>query len=316
MAVDISILISAYNAEKYVEEAIVSLLNQEFQSFEIVIADDGSNDMTRTIIDGFNDERLRAFHNNENIGKPKTIEKLLARSEGRIISIHDADDTSHPKRLSKMFQFLSDNPDLKMAGHDIQRMTEDGQLLPLFRKKSASYEEIKRMMEADNTDGDPSMFIRREIIPNIGGLFRPYFQNNMDYDLALRIIEKYKTGNLTEVLSYYRNVPGSISKGISSYKKLTTQKITQFLHKERKSGLADALERGDGDLIKQLENEFAQPYVRDQTLHLREMAAFFMYTHMNKEAIKYSLEAVKREPFKFVNLRTLQYCLRKTYLGI
>ena len=171
-------------------------------------------------------------------------------------------------------------------------------------------------MELDNTDGDPSMFIRREIIEDIGGLFRPYFQNNMDYDLALRIIEKHKTGNVKEVLSYYRNVPGSISKDVRSHKKLITQNITKYLHMERMEGKADAIERGDIDLVRELENKYSQPYINDSTLHLREMAAFYMYCRMNRDAINLMLIAIGKEPFKLENWHTLQYCLRKSIFGI
>lgn len=312
----VSILLPAYNAEKYIAETIDSLLSQSYQNFELLIADDGSIDTTKQIIDQYEDTRIMPLHNSENIGKPRTIERLFNHSSGQVITMHDADDVSHPERLKKMIIFMNQNPDLMMAGHIIQRMSEDGRLLPLYRKKSNDRVEIINSMEVHNTDGDPSMFIRRQIIESIGGLFRPYFQNNMDYDLALRIIEKYATGNLLEVLSYYRNVPGSISKGIDSYKKLTTQKITQYLHKERLNGQQDALQRDDWPLIEQLEKKYAEPYMNDPTLHLREMASFFMYTQMYKEAIKYSWRAIMLKPFSIINLRTFQYCVRKTFLKL
>jgi hypothetical protein len=198
-----------------------------------------------------------------------------------------------------------------MCGHEIQRISEKGKPLNLYRRKSVQFEEIQELMAHDNTDGDPSLFIKREVIENLGEIYRPYFQNNMDYDFTLRIIEKYKITNIKEVLSYYRNVPNSISKGVYDFKKLITQDITKYLANERKEVGKDSIEKGDWGLIEKKEREFSKPYLNDQTLYLRKMASFFMYIRMEKTAINYMIKAVKIEPIKFENWKTLQYCVRK-----
>lgn len=310
----ISVLMPAYNASSYINEAIESILKQTYSDFELLIADDGSSDNTKAIIDAYEDPRIKTFHNEENLKKPLTIQKLFENSIGDIITMHDADDLSLPNRFEEIIKKFQERPDICMCGHSIERISEDGKPLKLYRKKVSDYDEIKKRMARDNSDGDPSMFIKREVLEKLGVLFRPYFQNNMDYDLALRVIEKYESTNLPQVLSYYRNVANSISKGIPTYHKLITQQITQYLAKERASGIPDALERGDMQLIKELEVKYAQPYQADPTLHLRKMAEFFMYVKMNKSAIKYMWLAIKQEPLKISNWRTLQYCIRKTLL--
>lgn len=308
----VSVLIPAYNAEKYIKETLDCILNQTYTKFEIVIADDCSTDSTKKIIDSYSDPRIKRFHNEKNKKKPLTIQKLFENSTGDLITMHDADDVSCLNRFEIMVRFFQAHPTIGMCGHIIERMTEKGKHLGLFRSKVSDFGEIKKLMEVDNTDGDPSMFIRRNVLEELGVVFRPFFKNNMDYDLALRIIERYQTSNVLEVLSYYRNVEDSISKGGNSFEKLITQDITKFFAKERSEGREDALERGDMEVIDDLRRELSRPYLADKTLHFRKMAAFFMYCQMNRSAVNQLLEAIKSEPFKFENWRTLQYCIRKT----
>src|SRR5690606_23474520 len=192
----ISVLMPAYNAASYIRPAIDSILSQDYRNFELLIADDCSTDNTRAIIDSYSDDRIKTFHNAENLRKPLTVQKLFSFSTGELVTIHDADDVSLPARFREIVNIFNAQPDICMCGHSIERISERGEPLGLYRMKVSDYEKIKRQMISENTDGDPSMFIRREVLENLGEIFRPYFMNNMDYDLALRIIEKYRTTNL------------------------------------------------------------------------------------------------------------------------
>ena len=73
----LSVVLPAFNAEKYVAEAIASILNQSFTDFELIIADDGSSDATRAVIDSFDDSRIILSHNEENNGKADTVNRLF-----------------------------------------------------------------------------------------------------------------------------------------------------------------------------------------------------------------------------------------------
>lgn len=312
----ISVLIPAYNAEKYIAETLRSILYQTYTHFEILIADDGSHDQTKAIIDSFYDARIRTYHNEKNIKKPRTCDKLLVQAKGELITVHDADDSSVPERFEKLVAIFQQNKDIAICGHRLQRMTEKGKRLPLYRNKALTHEEIVAEMKMDNTSGDASMFFKREIIDKIGGLYRAYFSNNMDYDFALRAIEKYKMINIPDALLLYRNTNHSISKKIDEPRKLIMQNMTQFFTKERLERGKDSLMEENWGLIQQKEEEFLSPYLSDQTLYLRETASRHMYYTMNKAAIQYAWQAVHKEPGKMINWRTLQYCLRKSLFGI
>ncbi|HEX7017275.1 MAG TPA: glycosyltransferase family A protein [Cyclobacteriaceae bacterium] len=311
----VSVLMPAFNADRFITEAIDSIIKQSYPNWELLVCDDGSTDSTWEKMNAIRDSRIRLFRNSSNQGKAKTVNELFKAASGSIITVHDADDVSLPQRFSRVIEFLEAHPELTMCGHSIQRMTLGGRLLPLYRLKASDHEEIMNEMLQDNTSGDASLFVRRAVLDDLGEVYRPYFKNNMDYDLALRVIEKYRVANIPEVLLLYRNVPDSISKRVITYHKLVTQEVTKALALERRQKGTDALQRGDWAEIKRLEEAHSQPFLADKTLHLRKMASFFMYCKMNREAIRYMTIAIKEEPLRFENWRTLQYCIRKTLLG-
>jgi glycosyltransferase involved in cell wall biosynthesis len=112
----ISVLMPAYNAEKYILDAINSILSQTYQNFELLIADDGSTDGTKSIIDTITDPRVSRYHNIENLGKTTTVDILYKHSQGVLITIHDADDISLPTRFEKQVAEFLNHPDLGMCG--------------------------------------------------------------------------------------------------------------------------------------------------------------------------------------------------------
>ena len=108
----VSVIMSAYNAEKYISQTIKSVLNQTFIDFEFLIFNDGSKDKTEEIIGSYGDHRIKSV-NQSNIGLTKTLNKALALSQGEYIARMDADDICEPARLQKQVDFLKNHPDDK-----------------------------------------------------------------------------------------------------------------------------------------------------------------------------------------------------------
>ena len=104
----LSILMSAYNSELYIEQSIESILSQTFIDFEFLIIDDGSNDNTYKICEKFKkiDSRVILFRNKNNIGLTKSLNKLLDVSSYDLIARQDADDKSYNSRLHKQLEYL------------------------------------------------------------------------------------------------------------------------------------------------------------------------------------------------------------------
>ena len=142
----ITVLLSAYNAEKYVKEAIDSILDQTYKNFEIIISDDGSTDNTRYIIDSINDDRLKSFHNFRNQGKTFTINYLSSKATGSFVTVHDADDLSLPDRFEKQIVSFRKNPKLVMCGTSFIYVKKD---LSVFKKVKmpSNYDKIVKNLE-------------------------------------------------------------------------------------------------------------------------------------------------------------------------
>ena len=95
----VSVLMSVYNGERYLREAVESILNQTFTDFEFIIIDDGSTDSSRAILASFDDPRIVLLQNETNIGLTRSLNEGLSLARGKYIARQDADDASLLERL-------------------------------------------------------------------------------------------------------------------------------------------------------------------------------------------------------------------------
>ena len=118
----------AYNCQRFVVDAIQCILNQTYINWELIIADDGSKDNTKKLIDHFCDPRINTFHNDKNQGYLKTWNKLIQKTKGKYVTFLDADDTCFPERLEKMVRFLEENPNIGVVGSNFNRINDKGEI--------------------------------------------------------------------------------------------------------------------------------------------------------------------------------------------
>ena len=110
----------AYNAEKYINEAIDSILAQTFTDFEFIIIDDGSTDSTCAIVESYSDSRIRFFKNEHNLGVAATLNRGLDLARGEYIARMDADDISLPTRFEKQAAYMDSHPDVVVCGTGVE----------------------------------------------------------------------------------------------------------------------------------------------------------------------------------------------------
>ena len=120
----VSVLLPAYNAEKYLRESIDSILNQTFTDFELLIINDGSTDKTEEIILSYNDSRIRYIKNEMNLKLIKSLNKGIDLSRGKYIARMDADDISLPNRLKEQVEFMENHNDISACSSLMYLMTE------------------------------------------------------------------------------------------------------------------------------------------------------------------------------------------------
>ena len=168
----VSVLMPAYNCEKYVRQAIECILNQTYTNIELLIADDASKDNTRKVIDSYRDPRIKRFHNNENIGYLKTWNKLISKAKGDYITFLDADDTCELNRIVILVSEFEKNPELGACGSNFKRIDETGMFL--FKSDFAlTHDKIIAKIPHFDIVGS-SLMIKKEVYEQIGG-YNEYF---------------------------------------------------------------------------------------------------------------------------------------------
>lgn len=183
----ISIILPAYNAEKYIAQTISSLLSQTFTNFELLVVDDGSSDTTVNIVKQFTDNRIVLIENGQNLGLIKTLNKAALLCKGKYIARMDADDIALPGRLQLQSDFLNEHINTAaVAGwvNFIDEAGEDKGVWALDRKTNTAAA-IKKALLKENCIAHPSVMIRTEVLQQY--LYNPKQRHIEDYDLWLRM---------------------------------------------------------------------------------------------------------------------------------
>ncbi len=117
MKPDISVIMSVYNGELYLEEAIESVRNQTFQNWELIVINDCSTDNTAQILADFSrvDDRIHVYTNEVNLRLPKSLNKAISFASGKYIARMDADDICLSERLEKQFRFMEEHEDIALS---------------------------------------------------------------------------------------------------------------------------------------------------------------------------------------------------------
>lgn len=214
----VSVIIPAYNCEKYIKQTINSVLKQNFTDFELLIIDDCSKDNSLQIIKNFSkkDKRIKIFENKENKGKMVSVNKLFKKVKGEYIVLLDGDDLFYPKRLKKQVEFLEKHPKIDMIYGNFVKLFLDRKEkfrealnlkedpLSILKKESKSdknFEEACRVLDTKDYIPSSSVMFRKKIIDN-GIKMDENLRNAEDFDLWLQIIGKgYKIKKM-DILTY------------------------------------------------------------------------------------------------------------------
>lgn len=204
----ISVVVSVYNGEKYLKEAIESILNQTEKDFELIIIDDGSFDTTEAIIKSFTDERIKYYKKNHE-GLVSALNFGVQQAQALYIARMDADDIAKLERLEKQLSFMK-SKDLVVCGTYADIIDQAGTVIGNMSYPPNQFQ-IKLFTLLHNPFIHPSVMIRRDIFEKVGG-YRKFFRHIEDYELWTRIVFRYKTDNLPESLLQYRVHGSQITK--------------------------------------------------------------------------------------------------------
>uniref|UniRef100_A9AAL8 Glycosyl transferase family 2 n=1 Tax=Methanococcus maripaludis (strain C6 / ATCC BAA-1332) TaxID=444158 RepID=A9AAL8_METM6 len=202
----VSVIMPNYNNEKYLAEAIESILNQTYEHFEFIIIDDCSTDNSWHIIQNYakKDNRIKMFRNEVNLKIVKTRNKgfELMSPHSKYIAIFDSDDVSMPERLEKQINFSEKNVDYGLIGSHTLIIDENSKIIG-YRKYETDLKKIIKNMVKKNQFAQPSVMIRKSVLDDVG-YYDEKYTRCQDYDLWFRIAKSFKIENLDEFLIKYR----------------------------------------------------------------------------------------------------------------
>lgn len=205
MQLAISVLLPAYNAARYLREAVASILAQSFRDFELIVIDDGSSDSTKKIADAFaaRDPRVRVI-SRANTGIVGALNEGIATAHGEFLARMDADDRAHPSRFARQLAFLQTHPACLAVGTAAKMIDPAGRFLKTYLPP---LEHSAILQEALNGNGaallHPTVLLRASAARQVGG-YVERFRGCEDLDLYLRLAEFGQLANLAEPLLDYR----------------------------------------------------------------------------------------------------------------
>lgn len=205
----ISVIMSVYNSEKYLSEAIESILNQTYTDFEFIITDDGSVDNSFKIMKEYQkkDNRIVVIKNDINLGISKSVNKMIGISKGGYIARMDGDDISLPKRFEKQVAFMDNNPEYVVCGTFGKYFGRKKGKMSLKSKNT----DIKALMYYGSPIINPSAFIRRSVMVDNNIYYNEKYEQAQDYKLWVDLASYGKFYNISHSLLLYRVSKNQVS---------------------------------------------------------------------------------------------------------
>ena len=208
----ISVIMPVYNGEKYLREAIESILCQTYSDFEFIILDDGSTDSSLTIIKEYAkmDSRI-IFITRKNKGLVATLNEGLELAKGDFIARMDADDISYPERFAKQIQYFANNPELFLVGTNFRNIYEVDISDEVKGRKARFEANVNEPINSESWRTDifedikvlhPTWMVKKELFLKVGN-YREY--DSEDGEFLFRVAcNRFPIGKVSEVLLDYR----------------------------------------------------------------------------------------------------------------
>jgi len=207
----ISVILPVYNAKKYLDEAINSILTQTFKDFEFIIINDGSTDNSLNIIEHYRkkDNRI-VLISRENKGLISSLNEGIKKSKGKYIARMDADDISLSTRFEEQYNFLEKNLDIGVCGTWAEVFKKGSQ--SRFLKHPITHDELLTRLLFSVPFAHPSIMMRKELFDRYNLEYNLEYKNAEDYKFWLDISKYTKFGNIPKVLFKYRYLESSVSR--------------------------------------------------------------------------------------------------------
>lgn len=225
----VSVLLPAYNGARTLHRAIMSIMQQSFRDWELIVVDDGSTDETWDIISSFKDTRVRAIKHDNNLGLVQALRTGTKLCAAQLIARQDHDDFSHRDRLLIQTNYLTKHPEIAIVGTWAQVVDEakieKHKIVKLLRHPR-HHGNIRWLALFNSPFVHGSVVIRREILEVMGG----YSESSLltppeDYELWSRLLTTYSAANIPQYLLSYQQASAGMSSKQGERIRVNGQKI-------------------------------------------------------------------------------------------
>ena len=291
----VSVLLPVFNAEKYLNLAVESVLNQSLKDFELIIIDDGSTDGSFELLKSFErrDSRIRLF-SRSNKGLIETLNEGIGYCNAQYVARMDADDICMPQRLLLQYDFLEEKPDHVAVGTQVLFIDEGGWPICLGISLANSHSEIDsaHLNLKGGAITHPSVMLRANAVRKIGGYHNCY-PHAEDLDLFLRLAEIGLLENMSYILLNYRIHIDSIGHRYRKQQVESSYRAVRDAYRRRGQSFADYLEK--------------KPKVQLQSYsQFHNKCAWWALSAGNlKTARKHACLAFMYAPFSYKNIRLI-----------
>jgi len=206
-----SVVMPVNNGERWLAEAIESVLAQTFTALELIIVDDGSTDASPDIIAAMSgrDSRIRAVRQPRRHGLVSALNRALALARAPLLARLDTDDIALPERLARQARSFNEQPTLVLLGTSAEKIDENGRHIGDVRRETQS-ERLTTLLRKSNPFVHSSVMMRTALVQKLGG-YREAFLGAEDVDLWLRLSEHGTVANLPQPLVRYRIHGGNVT---------------------------------------------------------------------------------------------------------
>ncbi len=292
----LSVLMTAYNSERFISRAIVSVLEQTFSDFEFIIVDDGSTDSSASIIRFFcaKDSRVRGIFLPENVGIPRAANRGLREVRAPLVARVDSDDICVSSRFAEQVSYMDKHSDIYMLGCRSASIDESGNRLKDKKYDIAFASDRKKIVELMGRGIypllHPTLVYRTATVRSLGG-YREMFYIGEDFDLLERMFVRYGSvfANLPRVLYFYRYCSSSISSRNSLKDRCWLHALIRYSSDCVKQGHLDPLDSAKDLSLSSL------PISKDEFNIIELLFYLSMYRKL-----------LFQSPFRFRNLRRLK----------
>lgn len=203
----VSVLLTCYNHIRFLPDAWKSITDQTYIDWEIIAIDDGSTDGTREWLRGQDDARAKIILNDSNLGTYGSVNRALSEAKGEFVAILNDDDVWAPTKLEAQLKLFADHPDVGLVHTEGWFIDGDGNKRedsPLgFEFPRFETGDLLQALQYQNKIIASAALVRKECFEQLGGFNEAYFGSG-DWEMWLRIAERWQIGCVPEPLTFYR----------------------------------------------------------------------------------------------------------------